>query len=160
MSTTKIYLDLPADAQALLEDNHISLEDELAAQGVDAAVSYEPLPYGGENGARDKELVLVILASAAAVVAVGHVVQQIIYTLDRRPRYVEVENLEEVRDEAGRVITDAAGQPVFKPVKRYQLLEPKVESSKHSVEIEGSPTRVVIKVSSETTPIASSKGSS
>lgn len=151
---TKIYLDLPPDIQLLLEENRISLEEELTNLGIDQHVTYEPLPYQ-EEGARTKELITVIIvASAAAVVAVSYAVSRILETLQRKPRVVEICVPEEVRDSDGKVLTDDTGRPIFKIVKRYELLEPRKEDRKGELEFHFDlKDGVVLKVRSEETQI-------
>ena len=151
---TKIYLDLPPDIQLLLEENRVSIEEELANLGIDQQVTYEVPPYH-EEGVRTKELITVIIvASAAAVVAVSYGISRILETLQRKPCLVEILVPEEVRDASGNVLLDDAGQPVYKMVKKYELLEPRKEDRKGDIEFHfDMKDGVVLKVHSEETQL-------
>jgi hypothetical protein len=151
----KIYLDLADDIQLLFEENRISIEKELADQGIDQTVIYEVPPYQEEEGVRTKEPVtVIILASAAVVLAVGYAVSRIVETLQRKPHVVEIYELEEVRDSSGNVLTDTLGQPVVKMVKRYEILEPRKEDRTGGFEFSFDlKSGVVFKVRSEETQI-------
>src|SRR5437588_10162827 len=105
---TKIYLDLPDDIQFLFEENQISIEGVLANLDTDHKVTYESPPYQEEVGVRTKDLVTVIIAaSAAAVMAISFAISQVIDTLQRRPYFVEVHEIEEIRDSDGNVVIDS-----------------------------------------------------
>ena len=150
---TRIYLDLPDDIQLMLEENQLSWEDALTDLGIDQEVTYGSLPYHEEEGVRTKELVTVIIvASAAAVVAVSFAISRILETLQRKPSIVEIYEPVAVQDASGKVVIDALGQPVVKLVKRYEILEPRKEDRKVEFEFHFDlKDVVVIKVRSEET---------
>lgn len=147
---SKIYIEFSSDLQWLLEENQLSIQDLLAHAGIDQQVTYEARPYQVEEGARTKELVSVILVSAAAfVLATGYALSQVISTLQRKPSLVEIEQLEEVRDAQGSVLIDTQGQPVLKTVKTVELLEPRKENREREFELHFDPKKdFVIKVRS------------
>jgi hypothetical protein len=146
-----IYLDFPDDIQLTLEDNQFSWEDALNNLGIDQEVSYGLLPYQEEAGVRTKELVAVIIvASAAAVVAVSFAISHILEILQRKPRIVEVYEPIAVQDASGKVVLDASSQPVVRLVKCYEILEPRKENRKGEFEFHFDlKDGVVIKVRSE-----------
>ncbi|MGH6820402.1 MAG: hypothetical protein ACREDU_06015, partial [Methylocella sp.] len=85
MSTTQIYLDLPDELQQLLSENQISIADILHQQGIEAEVKLGTMPGQTEEGARDKDVATIILASAAAVIAIGWAISSVLRTLKHGP---------------------------------------------------------------------------
>ncbi len=125
MPQTKIYLELSDEMQGALADNGLDLADLLRREPVDATVAHGVLPVQTESGAREREVATVVLAGAAAVAAVGFAVSQCLRAIYAKPQRVTWYEPEEVRDAQGDVVRDGQGQPVFKKVKRHQLLEPR-----------------------------------
>jgi hypothetical protein len=132
---TQIYLELPPELQQLLSDNGLSVGEILSQQNVSAEVTYGVLPDEPETGGRTKDPVLIILASAAAALAVGSAISQVLRTLLRRPQMVEYYELVELKDAKGNILLDKKGKPQLKRVKKYDLLEPRKEDSNQQVEV-------------------------
>lgn len=158
MDTIQIYLELPSEFQQLLSDNGITVERILRDENIDARVSFGILPTAQDATVRSKEPVLIILASAAAVLAVGSAISQVIHALYRKPYLVEVCELIEQTDAAGNVILDTGGKPSLIQVKKYDLLEPRKEDSSHSLETGMNSTKgLVIKFNSSAKQIEPQK---
>jgi len=73
MDRVKVYIELSDDLQALFVENNIEIADVLRYEKIDAEVRYDTVPYQEETGERQKDVALVILASAAAILAVSFV---------------------------------------------------------------------------------------
>lgn len=146
---TQIYLELPPELQQLLNDNGLSVDEILRQQNCPAEVNYGVLPDEPEAGARSKEPVMIILASAAAALAIGSAISQVLHTLQRKPQVAEYYDLEELKDAKGNVLLDKKGKPQLKRVKKYELLEPRKEDNNKSLEIGLNPVNgLVIKFGS------------
>jgi hypothetical protein len=139
MSATKIYLDLPDELQQLLSENHVSVGDLLRQENIEAEINYGTILGQTEEGARSKDVVTIILASSAAVLAIGVAISRVLQTLNRKPHLVQVDELTELRDAQGNVLLDAHGKPQYKRVKRYELLEPRKEDASASFEVSNKP---------------------
>ncbi len=85
MSDTHIYLDLSTEIQQQLADNEISIEDILQRENVEVSnVTEGVMPKESEEGARTRDLVPVILASSAAVAAIGFAISKVLNTLNSK----------------------------------------------------------------------------
>jgi hypothetical protein len=135
MSDTKIYLDLSDDIQQLFYDNKISINDVMRQENIDSTISYGIIPGQEREGERSKDLTTIILASSAAVIAIGTAISQIIRTLQRKPHLVKYIELIELRDAEGNIILDLAGKPQFKQITKYELLEPRKEDTSKNFEV-------------------------
>ena len=150
MAQTKIYLELSDEFQQLLADNRISIEYILQNENIDAEVTYGIMPYPTEEGARTKELVTIILAASGAVVAISFAISKVLNMLYNKPHIVEISENKELRDKNGNILLDEEGKPLFKPVKRYELIEPRREERKDEFEFSfGLKNGIRIKVKSE-----------
>jgi hypothetical protein len=146
---TQIYLELPPELQQLLSDNGLSVDEILRQQNIPAEVTYGVLPDELEAGTRSKDPAMIILASAAAALAVGLAISQVLHTLQRQPQLVEYYELVELKDAKGNILLDKKGKPQLKRVKKYELLEPRKEDSNQSLEIGLNPANgLVIKFGS------------
>lgn len=83
MSETNIYLDLSTEIQELLADNEISIADLLQQENIEVTdVTEGVMPQESEDGARTKDLVPIIVASAALVTAIGYAISQVLNVLN------------------------------------------------------------------------------
>ena len=147
MEETTIYLELSEDIEELLSENDISIEDILERENIEANVSGGVAAYQSEEGARTKDVVTIILAGSAAVAAISFAISQVLHEIYNKPHFVEICENEEIRDAEGNIMFDKDGKPQFKPVKRYELIEPQ---KKRELEFSvGLKNGVVIKVKSE-----------
>jgi hypothetical protein len=124
MAQTTIYLTLSGELQAALADNGLNIENILQQDQIDATVTHGVFPVQTETGARTKDIATVILVSGVLVASVAFSISQVLNTIYNRPHLVEYDELEELRDGDGNLILDEFGKPLFKPVKRFELLVP------------------------------------
>ena len=136
MSNTKIYLELSDEIQGIFADNSLSVEDILGQEAIEAAVTDGLPPYQSEEGARTKDVVTIIMATSVAIPAIGFAISQVLNTLHNKPYFVEYYENMELRNEKGKILMDKDGKPLFKTVKRHELLEPR--NVNHSREFEAS----------------------
>jgi hypothetical protein len=134
MTTTKIYLEISDEIQGILADNGLSVEDILRQEAIEATVTHGVPPYQSEEEARTKDVVTIILAASVAIPAIGFAISQVLNTLHDKPYFVEYYENVELRNEKGKILTDKDGNPLFKTVKRHELLEPRKENQKREFE--------------------------
>jgi hypothetical protein len=135
MVETKFYLELSDEIEELLSDNQISIEDILQNENIDADVTYGILPYQVEEGARDKKIIHIIIASSVATLPISFAFSNILNTIYNKPYLVEINKFEVLKDENGKIILDKEGQPIFKPIKIYDLLQPRKEDISNELEL-------------------------
>lgn len=149
MTQTKVYFELSDEIQQLLTSNKITIKDILRNEDINAEVTYGVLPYEVE-GERSKDIVAIVIVASVAVVAVSSAIAKVLNTYYRRPQLIEFWEYEEVRDLDGKIMLDAEGNPLFKLVKRCQLLEPRQENQKTNIEFGFDLEKgLVIKINSE-----------
>ena len=141
MTKTTIYLELSDAIEQLLSENRITIEDILLTENIDAEVTYGVLPYQLEEGVRDKKLIPIIITSSAAVLSISFAVSTILTTIYNKPYLVEFNEIQEIRDEKGKVILNSDGIPIFKTVKKHELLEPRKEDTDKELEILFEPNK-------------------
>lgn len=134
MSTTKIFLELSSDVQGALADNGLSVEDVLEQNSIEATVTQGVLPAQLEEGARTKDVVTIILASSTAIAAIGFAISQVLNTIHNKPHVVEYYENIELRDADGQILKDKKNNPIFKVVKRQEILEPQKHERKMNFE--------------------------
>jgi hypothetical protein len=150
MSETKIYLELSNEIQELLADNDLSIKDILQREEIDAIVTQGIPPFQAEDGARTKDVITIVLAGSFAVAAISFAISQVLNTLHHKPYFVEYYENVELRDAKGSVLKDREGNPLFKTVKRHEILEPSKENQKKEFEAKFSLVNgIVIKFGSE-----------
>jgi hypothetical protein len=126
-ATVPIYLEFSDDVEQFLVENEISLEEILQQANIDADVTHQVRPDLTGEEERTKEVVLVVLASAALVLAVGTAISQVLQTHYRRPRLEQIDSIEEVMDADGNVVS-------VKVESRPELLEPRETDSERKTE--------------------------
>ena len=134
MSDTKIYLELSPELEGALADNGLSIQDILQREAIEVTVTEGVLPLQTEDGARTKDIVTIILASSVAVAAIGFAVSQVLGTVYSRPHKVEYYENVELYNKKGKILTDKKGRPIYKTVKRIELLEPTRQNRKTTFE--------------------------
>jgi hypothetical protein len=149
MNETKIYLELSDEVQQLLADNQITIEDILRTENIDAEVTYGVLPYQLEEGARTKKLVPIIIGVGIVVLPVSLAVSQVLSTINNKPHIVEIYDPQQLKDSKGNILLDKDGRPLYKLVKKYELIEPRTKKNQE-LEIQVSlENGVVLKFKSE-----------
>ena len=134
MSSTKIYLELSDEIQGILADNALSVEDILRHESIEATVTHGKPPYQSEVGARTKDMVTIILASGVVIPAIGFAIAQVLNAIQDKPYFVEYYENVELRNNKDEILIDKDGNPIFKTVKRHELIEPKKENQRREFE--------------------------
>ena len=107
----------------VLADNGVDLVALLRQQGVAVDARLEPDPTRPAD-AGEKELVTVLLVSAALAAVLGPTITRVIGALTHRPVLVTETVAVPVEDAAGNVVRDARGNPVLQWVDRRRFVEP------------------------------------
>lgn len=142
MDEVKIYLDLPKDIKRLLDDNDIDIADILQNNNIDAQTTFSILPYQTEEGARGKDLVMVVLTGISVVAAVISAISNTIEMLHSNPHQVEVYGLKHVKNKEGKT--------KLKPVKQLIIDEPTKIEEKRTLEFSfGIPKGIIVKFTHE-----------
>lgn len=135
MSKTKIYLKLSSEVENILADNEMNIEDILESNNIELdEITRIVSPYHSEEDARSKDLVTLIVASSASIATIGFTLSKVLKEFFRKPQIVEIYENRELLDQHGNLIFDDSGNPIFKPVKRYEILQPEQNSSKYDFE--------------------------
>jgi hypothetical protein len=157
METAKIYLDLSEDILAWMADNGLSIEDVLEKEGIDAEVVEGVIPVDGQSGGRTKNVVPIILASAGGASAILFAVSHCLKTWLNRPIYESWEELEEIRDENGKIMVDKDGNPRMKTVRKHVLVEPGKTDKKEKIDLKAGLTGIVLGMNTEEKQIQNGK---
>lgn len=136
MGAIHIYVDLPPTLIQVLNENQLTLDGVLQSSGIDAAVEYAAMPYAQAPGARSKDVVPLIVASAGLVLSIGLAVSTILKTIYRRPIVTKILEPEELRDARGNLVKDTEGNPQYKLRTRYEMLEPRPEDRQTTLELQ------------------------
>lgn len=124
MKTAQIFLSLSPEATGILEQNQISVQNVLEQQHLGVTVRTGIVNYESNTGERTKDVGTIIMASTALIATIGYVIATVITALGNKPQIVEIESLEELRDKDGNVVLDKEGNPVFKTVKKVEIVDP------------------------------------
>ncbi len=130
-----IYLDLPAEVQKALSENHINIGDILQQKNITAQVKYGSIPSEEEEDARSKDVATIIMVSGASALLVMTAVVQVLNAVWHRPRQIEVSELEPIKDEKGKILLTKKGKPRMRRVVRQKLLQPYKTDQKQDLEI-------------------------
>ncbi|MFL6262802.1 MAG: hypothetical protein ACJ76Y_24140 [Thermoanaerobaculia bacterium] len=117
-----LFVFTDPELQSLLLDNHVNLVLELQRRGY--AVEQTFLPDPAESSIeQSRDAILVILASAAAIVALGMAISEIIQALSRRPVLITNLRCQVSRGAEGEILRAPDGTPVMEWVQTSELLE-------------------------------------
>lgn len=123
MTKVKIYVDISPDGLYTLQQNKVRIEHLLEAEGIECDVEEGFVRYESQEGFRSKDIVPIIIASSAAIASIGFAISKIIATLNNKKQVIILEGLEEIRDKDNNPIYDKEGKPVFKTVKRIEVVD-------------------------------------
>jgi hypothetical protein len=116
------YISLSPDIQELLSDNGTSIEELLALEHVDVRVELRTDP-AASAGDQDKELVILLLGTAAIIAAVTPLLSRVIARISNRRLVITEKVLLPVQDADGNVIRDRTGEPLLYWADRHKLME-------------------------------------
>lgn len=152
MEDIKIYIDLPSEIEELFAENQISISQLLQDNNVEEIkeVTTDAAPYKQEDGSTSKELVTLVIAGSVALTSITYAITSIMNTLYKKPYFIQYDELIELRDKDGDVIFDKEKKPIFKTVKKYELVEPRKENKKFELSSMFSAVKgIVFKVKNE-----------
>jgi hypothetical protein len=125
-----MYVEFPKDLPAEWNDSvklQRAIEKEFASQGIDAQIEWKHNPLAAE---KDRELVLVILATGAAAVMAAHAIKIVLDKINPGvPTVVYEKESEPVLDKDGKPVLGADGHPVMKTKETPIVLPPPGGSS-------------------------------
>jgi hypothetical protein len=150
MPDTKIYLEFDDEIQQALADSRLSIEDILRYQAIEGEVTYGVVPYQVEEGAKSKEVVTIILAGSVAIAAIGFAISQVLNAYYGKPHFVEYYENEELRDKDDKILVDDEGKPIFKKVRKQEIVQPKKEEKRQFEANLDLKNGMVMKFSSDT----------
>jgi hypothetical protein len=125
MSKEKIYIELSEEIQKWLAESNLSIENLLREKIVNSEIIYDQIPYQVDEGARSKDIAMVIIAGSAAVISIAFGISQILEAIYSKPFLVEICEIEDLQDLEGNFLVDKYGIPLRKLVKRYEVIGPK-----------------------------------
>ena len=130
------HIVLSTDVRRTLSENGISVADILTRANLDKAEAREVGdPERPSEGAR--EVVTIILASAAAVAVLTPLITQILQAYARRPVVVEDVELVAISDSKGEVVHDVNGDPVLAWQAKKRLLKTEAQAVRQDTSVEG-----------------------
>jgi len=129
----KIILDITGDAQILIQENNIDLEQFLLTQGYDVNMEFGELYLESEDGARSKAIVTTLIASAASVLAIAQAISKVLSALTNRKHYELIEDWIELRDKDNNIVFDINDKPYFKKVSRIEIIDLTRKESSNTV---------------------------
>ncbi len=152
VADTKIYLELDDELKNVLEDNELDISDLLQNEGIEAVVKPGTAPYQTEdNDARDKEPISIIIACSIAIVPIVWAISKGLSTLyNNKPIVEKISELVELRDANDNILMNKDGNPIFKKIERYVILQPKLEEKLEIKATFDLRNGIVIQISSET----------
>jgi hypothetical protein len=136
VATESKYIILSADVQRLLSENNVGLNDILAQAALGPNEVREVFdPATPELGA--KEVVTIILASAAAVAVLTPLLTKVVRLYTHRPIVVEDTELVPTYDKQGKPLIHPSGDPVLHWQRKKRLLEPQQNNQQSKATIKG-----------------------
>jgi len=133
----EIFIFPTTEVEQLLVENQIDIVKELREQGLAVERNFTPDP-AREQSSQSRDVVLVIIASGIAVVALSQAISKIIETLARRPVVVKEITCSPAFDMNGNVIRQKDGEILMEWKEQYKMLEstqPRSENQSLKAEI-------------------------
>jgi hypothetical protein len=145
-----LFVLIDSETQSLLLDNQVDLVLELQRRGHTIERTLLPDPAELSIG-QSRDAVLVILASAAVISALGIAISDILQALSRRPILVKNVEYKAIRGPDGEVIQGPDGKPVMEWIETSELLETTQPdtSTKRMEATLGGPRGLQIRISRE-----------
>jgi len=150
VADTKIYLELDDELKKVLDDNELSISDILQNEGIEAHVMFGVTPYQTEDNARKKEPITIIIASSVLIISVALAISKVLNTLYNKPKVIKIYEPVELRDAKGNILMNKEGNPIFKKIEKYEILQPKFEERQEIKATFDPKNGIVIQISSET----------
>lgn len=122
MTPEHLYIDLSVDVQKVLADNHVDLAKLLHERGLEVQFHRMSDP-ATDTGTASKEPALVLVATAAVIVAATPIIREIIQTLSRRSVVVRGRKLVPVESSDGAVVRNAQNEPILQWINTAEIIE-------------------------------------
>ncbi len=151
MNETTIYLDLSENIERLFAENNMDISDFLKSKNINGSISYGAYPYQFNVGERDKKIrPILIVAGGITLATVAFSISNLLETIYHRPHFVEYHEIRELRDANGNIVYDDNKTPLFKTVKRQEIIQPNRQMTDYALEANfDSKNGVIIKISSK-----------
>jgi hypothetical protein len=140
---TEIFVLASPEVEDILADNGINFEELLKREG--CAVKEHKGQDPVQLGSGEKDVVTIILASAALVAALTPILSKAIQSLTYKDVVVYETVLVPVEDSAGNVVRDSSGQPKMQWIKRSKLLESTRDKGQQGIKIKALGFEIEIK---------------
>ena len=150
VANTKIYLELDDELKRVLDDNELNISDILQNGEIEAVVILGVAPYQSEDNARNKEPITIIIASSIAIISVALAISKVLNTLYNKPKVIKIYEPVELRDAKGNILMNKEGNPIFKKIEKYEILQPKLEEKQEIKATFDLKNGIAIQISSET----------
>lgn len=138
MEQTKIYLEFSSEIEEVLIANggiEACLKEAFNQENIEAEIEEDEVNYQNEQGVRDKDIVTIVLAGTAAFAGISISIAHLITSLKGTSTFVVYNELEEVKDNDGKVILNKKGKPIMKKVKKFIKKDPKKDAVEKSFEV-------------------------
>lgn len=149
MEKVKIFLEISDDILEWMADNHLSIEDILEKEGIEAEVEHGIPPDAGQGASRSKDLTPILCASAFALPATLFALGHCLKTYLNKPIHSTWEEDEEIRDQNGEVLLDRKGNPQMKRVRKHFTWAPGKGNKKEEVDLKAGAKGLVLGIRTE-----------
>ena len=138
------------ELKRVLDDNELNISDILQNEEIEAVVILGVAPYQSEDNARNKEPITIIIASSIAIISVALAISKVLNTLYNKPKVIKIYEPVELRDAKGNILMNKEGNPIFKKIEKYEILQHKFEERQEIKATFDPKNGIVIQISSET----------
>jgi hypothetical protein len=128
---SEVFLQMTPEVEQLLIENDVSVPDLLRKAGVDVAIAHRTDPASLGNG--KKEPAIVLMATAAVVVAASPLIRQIVHNLSGRNVVITERRLIPVEDSSGNIVRDIVGNPILHWVDVVKGVAPQEPNRKSTI---------------------------
>ena len=132
MSHTEVFILPDGAVSQLLADNDLSIQDLLKSLGGQIGAELRSDPTADSSEGQSRELVTVLLATAAIIAAATPLLKRGLELLAGRPIVVSEMALAPVINGEGKTVTSSNGEPILYWTERKNLLSPNLPSSESS----------------------------
>lgn len=122
MANEDTYVFFSPALAKLLDENNVDLGEIVRATGVTVPIDFKEDPARATCNARDRDLVSVLIASSAVILAATPVITRAIEAVTRRPVIAKELVLVPVEDSQRTLVTNSGGTPILHWVERSRVL--------------------------------------
>lgn len=138
MEQTTIYLEFSKEIEEALIDNggiEACIKEALKKDNISAQILEDEAKYQNEQGVRDKDIVIILLAGTATIAGISISIAHLISTIKGKSTFVIYNELEEIKDVEGIVMLDKKGKPLMKKVKKFIKKDPNKDELTKTFEV-------------------------